>query len=112
MVHDDNDAKNPGRGLPELPPPDAQVFKSQKNFGDRDNTCNDRAGLGLKTGPGNFRQPLYRPNLTSTLPAQPWQNPKNRLFSTQKSPSLSLQPYRPTGHCPNASMAIPPLTII
>jgi len=31
-----------------------------------------RGGLGLKTGPGNFRQPLYRSNLTSTLPAQPW----------------------------------------
>jgi|SRR6218665_3354948 len=37
------------------------------------------------------------PNLTSTLPDQPWQNPKIRLFFTQKSPFLSLQSCRPTG---------------
>src|SRR6218665_243393 len=69
-----------------------------------------RGGLGLKTGPGNFRQPLYWPNLTCTLPAQPWPNPNNRLFYTQKSPFLPLQPCQPTGHCPNASMASPPLS--
>src|SRR6218665_1777087 len=46
-------------------------------------TVTTRGGLGLKTGPGNFRPPLYRPHLTSTLPAQPWQNPKNSLFHTK-----------------------------
>src|SRR6218665_1876017 len=32
---------------------------------------------GTENRPGQF--------VTSTLPAQPWQNPKNRLFSTQKT---------------------------
>ena len=56
-----------------------------------------RGGLGLKTGPGNFRPPLYRPYLTSTLPAQPWKNPKYRLFSTQKSLFYHSNPTGPPG---------------
>src|SRR6218665_1825362 len=41
-----------------------------------------RGRLGLKTGPGNFRQPLYRPNLNSNVLAQPWQNPNNHTKIT------------------------------
>jgi len=35
--------------------------------------------------------------VTSTLTAQPRQNPKNRLFSTQKSPLYHFKPTGPPG---------------
>ena len=56
-----------------------------------------RGGHGLKNRPGNFQRPLYRPNVNSTLPAQPWQHPKNRVFSTQKSPFYHFNPAGPPG---------------
>src|SRR6218665_3123412 len=68
------------------------------------------SGLGLKTGP-QFP--------TSTLSALPnFHSPGPTLAKSKKSPVfhtkitlLSLQPHWPTGHCPNASMASPPLTV-
>jgi len=50
--------------------------------------------------------------VTSTLPAQPWQNPKKipkSPFFNIKITAFLLPPYQPTGHCANASMASPPL---
>ena len=70
-----------------------------------------RGGLGLKTGPGNFHLPLYRPylhcNFHSNGPTQA-KSKKSPVFHTKITP-LSLQTHRPTGHCPNASMTSPPL---
>jgi len=59
---------------------------------------------GTENRPGQFPTTT----LTSTPPAQTLQNLQNRLFYTQQS----LQPCRPTGHCPNASIESTPLCVI
>src|SRR6218665_343767 len=53
---------------------------------------------GTQNRPGQFStSTLPALYLTSTLPTQPWQNPKNRLFSTQKSPFYHFNPTGPPG---------------
>ena len=48
--------------------------------------------------------------MTSTLPAQSWKNPKKfRNHHLKKNRRFLLPRYRPTGHCPNASMVSQPL---
>src|SRR6218665_1304740 len=48
-------------------------------------------------------------NKSPNVPTLP-KSTKSPVFHT-KITLLSLQPYRPTGHCPNASMVSPPLPL-
>src|SRR6218665_3345524 len=65
----------------------------------------DRGGLGLKTGPGNFQMTFH-----PTGPARAKSLKNSEItFLPRKNDRFLLTPYRPTGHCPNASMASPPL---
>src|SRR6218665_4009306 len=46
---------------------------------------------------------------TSSLSAQPWQNPKQNSKSPFFPIKINFSYFHPTGHCPNATMASPPL---
>jgi len=71
-------------------------------------TAANRGGLGLKTGPGNFPMTLHP---TGPAQAKSYNNFEITFLTRNNDRPFDflLTPYRPTGHCPNASMASLPL---
>src|SRR6218665_3149253 len=66
-----------------------------------------RQAMAVRISVRKFYEVLNVEGFGNMLPTQPGQNPTkigNYIFHTK----ITLQPYRPTGHCPNARMASPP----